>query len=114
MNRLAALLLLVLLTGCTCDSMCDCRKNAVAAQQKAQQALDAVSAITSENASPAQQAALIVIYDQNATTDRKTQALQLLFELERSRQIDVSVKRLDELSAHLEVVLERKVEADDR
>lgn len=111
MNRLV-LLLLVVLVGCTCDSTCDCRRTATEAQQKAQLALDSVGAIVSDRASPAQQAALMVLHDPGATPDRKSQALQLLFELERSRGLDASVQRLDELSAKLEVILERKVERE--
>lgn len=109
-----ALLLLVFLVGCPCDSTSECRKNAASAERKAQQALDAVSAITSERSSPAQQAALMVLYDTGASADRKSQALQLLFELERSRGLDASVQRLDDLSAKLVVLLERKVEEDGR
>lgn len=116
-----ALLLLVVLAGC-CDVNCDCRKPAsdaliaaTAAQATAKHALDSIGAINSTGqASPAGQAALLVLHDPAATQDRKAQALQLLFELERGKRLDDTVQRLDELAAKLEVVLERKVEADDR
>lgn len=112
MNRLVMLLLLVL-AGC-CDSTCDCRRPANDALVIAQQALATVGAVASSEASPAGQAALLVLHDPGASQDRKSQALQLLFELERGRRLDDTVQRLDELAAKLEVVLERKVEADDR
>lgn len=113
MRYITSLFLVLALSGC-CDRTCDCRQPAQDALIRANQALASVGAIVSDRVSPAGQAALLVLNDPAASQDRKSQALQLLFELERSRGLESTAKHLDELSARLQVLLERKVEADDR
>lgn len=104
--RSIVLLLLLTFTGCPCDSTCDCRKAETPTSPH-------VSAIASDTGSSASQAAIYVINDQYASQERKAQALQLLFEIERGRQLTDSVRRVDTLAAQLEVILEREVERED-
>lgn len=106
MKRLV-LLALLLLAGC-CDSTCSCRAEA---RNLTQRALDAIAAIGTTG-SAASQAAVYVLHDPVATQERKAQALQLLFELERGRKLDETAVRLDDTLAKLTVLMERKVEAE--
>lgn len=101
-------ILLVLLTGCY-DSNCDCYDHS---RELIEQFRQEISPITT--ATPAGMAAQYVLKDSTATQERKAQALQLLFELERAERFDKTMDRLNGVATKLEAILEKKLEAEDR
>jgi hypothetical protein len=103
---------LLFMAGC-CDSQCDCRTNARGlVDQLRVEMYDQISPIST--ASPAGVSAQYVLRDPTATQERKAQALQLLFELERAERFDQTVDRLNGAATKLEIILERKVEAEEK